>query len=399
MTRAGQTAAATSTLSKTWVLVVIYLRQLLRKPVYLAAIVLSFTVVMAAVVMTFAVREGLRATLDASSQPGWYFMINAHANTELMSQVTRAQALNLEQLHDADVAHVRGYSAELAMLTRQKADGRDKELIVRGVTDGAFSLVNPLSGANYARIIEGRRFQPDKNEVIVGASLRNHYPDFAVGHSILLKGQPWKIVGVFTSGGSVRESEFWSDLVHLRTDYGLAPVYSVIAFGGPPASAARYNATLADLEKDTLTIRDSREHYAGQAQDLIDLVMYFGLAFAVLVGIVAATGVAALIESLLMDNADDLRVLALIGFGRERLIAHLALIGLLGFAGGVLGLFICLLLFSGMTFTTYSQSRELAFSISINREVISASLAYCVLLGMAAAALVIPRLQRRARHE
>jgi len=399
MTRAGQTATTSSALSKTLVLVVIYLRQLLRKPFYLAAIVLSFTVVMAAVVMTFAVREGLRATLDASSQPGWYFMINAHANTELMSQVTRAQALNLEQLRDADTPHARAYSAELAVLTRQKVEGRDKELIVRGVTDAAFTLLNPVSGADYVQVIEGRRFEPDKNEVIVGVSLREHYPDFAIGNTILLKGQPWKIVGVFASGGSVRESEFWSDLVHLRTDYGLAPVYSVIAFAGPPGSAARYNATLAGLEKETLTIRDSREHYAGQAQDLIDLVMYFGLAFAVLVGIVAATGVAALIESLLMDSADDLRVLALIGFGRERLVAHIALIGLLGLAGGVLGLFFCLLLFSGMTFTTYSQSRELAFSISINRDVIGASLAYCIVLGIAAAALVVPRLQRRTFHE
>jgi putative ABC transport system permease protein len=395
----GQSVAASSALSRTLVLAGIYFRQLLRKPVYLAAMVLSFAVVMAAVVLTFAVREGLRSTLNASVQPGWYFMINAHANTELMSQVTRTQALYLDRLHDADGPQRRTSSAEVALLARQTVEGGAKEFIVRGVTDAAFSLKNPISGADYVDIVQGRRFAPDHNEVIVGESLRRHYPEFAIGKRITLRGQPWTIVGSFTSGGSVRESEFWSDMVQLRTDYGLAPVYSVVAFGGPADAAAAYNATLTDVEKDTLTVRDSREHYAGQAQGLIELVMYFGLTFAALAGIVAVTGVAALMESLLMNHAADMHVLALMGYGRERLVAHVAQIGLVGCAGGLLGLAVCLAAFSGMTFTTYSQSRELAFAISISGRVVVASLAYCAVLGLVAAALVVPRLRRKEFHE
>lgn len=394
----AHSVAATSSLYRVFTITVIYLRQFSRRPFYLICMVLSFSVVMLSVALTFSVREGLSATLEASAEPGWYFMINAHSNTELMSQITRSEALAVNQLDDSG-SMKRVSSPEVAILARQKVQGVDKEFIVRGVTDSAFTLKNSVSGADYLRIVDGRSFAPDRNEVIVGVSLRNHYPEFSVGNSITLRGQSWKIVGAFTSGGSVRESEFWSDLVQLRTDYGLGPVYSVVVFSGPVGANISYNSALAALERDVLTIRDSHQHYSGQAQDLIDLIMYFGLGFSTLAGIVAVTGVAALIESLLLDQAAQLRVLALIGYGRERFTALIMQVGLLGALGGALGLVACLGFFSGMTFTTYNQSRELAFEISISSRVIFASLIYCSLLGVVSAALVLPRLRGKIAHE
>lgn len=385
-----------STLVRIRTLTRVYLRHLMHRPLYLVAMILSFALVMAAVTLTFSVREGLRATLDASAEPGLYFMTNAQTNSELLSQISASQALYVNSM-EAEAAQP--YSPELALLTRQTPNSEQKEFILRGVLNAAFSLSNPINGKPYALLIEGRMFSPGSNEVIVGSALQKHYSAYRIGGTILVRGQPWKIVGVFSSNGSVRESEFWADWDHLRTDYGLGRVYSVVVFGGPEGRSEHYNTELALLDKDKVIVRDSLGHYAGQGQDLMDLVLYFGLVFSALAGVVAISGVAALVESLLLNQTQELRVLYQIGYGRERFVACMVQIALLGIAGGIVGLVVSVLFFSGSTFTTFAESRELTFSITTNGSVIAIALMYCALLGCVAGALVMPRLMRSSRRE
>lgn len=372
----------------------VYLRQWGRHPLYLVAMIVSFALVMAAVTLTFSVREGLRATLEASAEPGLYFMTNAQTHSELSSQLNASQVLYVKRLKSpAD----QDYSAELALLTRQTPDGEQKEFILRGVQASAFSLSNPINGKPYAHIIKGRMFSPGSNEVIVGAALEKHYPAYRVGGTVLVRGQAWKITGVFASNGSVRESEFWADWDHLRTDYGLGAVYSVVVFGGPENNSAQYSAELAQMDKDQVTVRDSLDHYARQGQDLLDLLLYFGLVFSALTGLVAISGVAALVESLLVNQADDIKVLYQIGYGRERFVACMVQLALLGLGGGIIGMLVSLLFFSGVTFTTFTESRELTFSMTTSASVVSIAIVYCVVIGCVAGALVVPRLRGRAR--
>lgn len=372
----------------------VYLRQWGHQPLYLLAMIVSFALVMISVTFTFSVREGLRATLEASAEPGLYFMTNAQTYSELSSQLDASQVLYVKRLKSrAD----HGYSAELALLTRQTPDGEEKEFILRGVQAAAFSLSNPVNRKPYAKIIDGRMFSAGSNEVIVGAALEKHYPAYRVGGTVLVRGQAWKITGVFASNGSVRESEFWADWDHLRTDYGLGAVYSVVVFGGPENNSAQYTAELEQMDKDQVTVRDSLDHYARQGKDLLDLLLYFGLVFSALTGLVAISGIAALVESLLINQAHDIKMLFQIGYGRERFIACMVQIALLGLSGGIIGMIVSLLSFSGVTFTTFTESRELTFSVATSASVLSIAIIYCVVIGCVAGALVVPRLRGKGR--
>lgn len=374
-------------------LTVVYFRRWARQPLYLLAMIISFALVMAAVTLTFSVREGLRATLEASKEPGLYFMTNAQTHSELSSQLTASQVLYVKRLKSNAG---QGYSAELALLTRQTPEGGQKEFILRGVQPSAFALSNPVNEKTYAQIIEGRMFSPGSNEVIVGATLAKHYPSYRVGGTVQVRGQRWQIVGVFASSGSVRESEFWADWDHLRTDYGLGAVFSVVVFGGPENSSAHYNAELTQMDKDQVIVRDSLDHYSGQGQDLLDLLLYFGLIFAALTGLVAVSGIAALVESLLLNQAQDIKVLYQIGYGRERLVAFMVQLALLALGGGIIGMSLSWLVFSGVTFTTFTESRELTFVVTTSARVVSVALIYCLVIGCVAGALVVPRLREQA---
>ena len=84
--------------------------------------------------------------------------------------------------------------------------GTDANVPLRGVEPAAFQVRDNV------RIIAGPRFEPGRNEVIVGAGRGaasspgwTWATDSSVGRS------EWTVVGLFTAGGGLAESEIWTD--------------------------------------------------------------------------------------------------------------------------------------------------------------------------------------------
>ena len=59
--------------------------------------------------------------------------------------------------------------------------------------------------------MEGRRFSPGVREVIVGRRAARQFEGLEVGSRIAFRDSDWTVVGIFTSGGDVHESEIWAD--------------------------------------------------------------------------------------------------------------------------------------------------------------------------------------------
>lgn len=68
------------------------------------------------------------------------------------------------------------------------------------------------------RIVDRRNFAPRTAEMIVGRKLASKYPYLAPGLKISFGRRKWKVVGIFSDGGSQRESEVWTDLDLLSQD-------------------------------------------------------------------------------------------------------------------------------------------------------------------------------------
>jgi len=81
---------------------------------------------------------------------------------------------------------------------------------IRGVTSAALLVHEEIT------IIDGRFPEPGRDEVIVGrtAPTRIGASDaaLAVGEQVTIDGRPWSIVGRFSAGGTMAESEIWATM-------------------------------------------------------------------------------------------------------------------------------------------------------------------------------------------
>ena len=57
----------------------------------------------------------------------------------------------------------------------------------------------------------GRMFELGKNEVIVGFGAAREFAGLDLGATIKVGREAWPIVGVFSAGGGLAESDIWTD--------------------------------------------------------------------------------------------------------------------------------------------------------------------------------------------
>ena len=85
-------------------------------------------------------------------------------------------------------------------------DGGRENVLVRGVEAVALQVHDDV------RIVEGRMFEPSKNEAIVGRGVAGRYAGEGLGETLAFGRGEWKVVGIFESEGSSFEREVWIDV-------------------------------------------------------------------------------------------------------------------------------------------------------------------------------------------
>ncbi len=130
-------------------------------------------------------------------------------------------------------------SAELFVIINlpKRSTGTDANVPLRGVGQGAFDVRGNIE------MVEGRRFETGKNEVIVGAGAARAFAGLDVGKQIKMGQVVWEVIGIFTSKGGIAESEIWADAAILQPAYnredGFQSVY--VKLTDPDAFQGRSN--------------------------------------------------------------------------------------------------------------------------------------------------------------
>ena len=111
-----------------------------------------------------------------------------------------------------------GHSADVAGVVRRRgpsaqAIGTPANVPLRGVTQEAFK-VHPN-----VKIVEGRNFEPGKNEIIAGRAATRQFVGLTVGTTLVWGESTWQLVGIFEDAGAVSESELWCDVKVLQPAY------------------------------------------------------------------------------------------------------------------------------------------------------------------------------------
>jgi putative ABC transport system permease protein len=353
---------------------------------------------MALVVFVFAsilmLAEGLQKTLIETGSFDNVVFLRKGSNSEVVSGVTRGQTSILQTFPEIAMGP-RGQkllSKEIVVLVALNKKGSDKpsNVVLRGMDENSL-LLRPQ-----VKLVKGRFPKMGTSEVMAGVSIVRRFKDIGVDERLCCGMRDWKIVGVFDAGSTGFSSEIWGDEDQFMQTFRRS-VYSSVIF--KLRDSSEFEKVKSRMEGDprlTLEVKRENKYYADQSEIMAKFLRILGISLTIIFSLGAIIGAMITMYSAVANRIAEIGTLRALGFrGRDILIAFLLESLLLGFLGGVLGLFFAsfmqLITISTMNFQTFS---ELAFSFSLNSQIIYMGMAFALIMGFVGGVLPAIRASR-----
>ncbi len=340
--------------------------------------------VAAVLVGVLAIAQGFRRSMTASGTPDTAIILRAGADSEMTSSLSRDE---IRLISDApgiarDTSSAMA-SAELFVIIDlpKRSTGTSANVPLRGVGSAAFEVRGDIT------MVQGRRFELGRNEVIVGAGAARAFAGLDVGQRIKIGMNTWDIVGTFTAGGGLAESEIWTDAAVLQPAYnrpeGCQSVYAKLT------STEAYDAFKDALTTNPqLKVKVGRlsEHYAEQSTATTDFITTIGVFIASMMALGALFGALNTMYGAVAARTREIATLRALGFGSGPVIISVLTESLvLALIGGLVGAGLAYAAFDGyqaatMNFQTFSQV-TFAFAVT-------APLVFTAVIGAAALGLI-----------
>jgi putative ABC transport system permease protein len=345
--------------------------------------VVGVTGVVAVFVAVLSMAEGFRATMANTGSADSVMVMRSGADSEMTSLLMRedprvvADAPGIRRTSDGPVV-----SAELFVIVDlpKRSTNTVANVPLRGVQAQAYLVRDNL------RIVEGRRFEPGRNELIAGRGAASQFAGLEVGHTLRWGENSWTVVGIFDAGGTVADSELWCDVGVLQPAYRRGNSFQVIrAKLESPAAFDRLKQALTTDPRLNLKVVRESEYYAEQSQMVVNLITTLGTLVASLMGIGAIFGAVNTMYSAVASRTREIATLRALGFrGGPVVVSVLTEALLLALAGGVIGGAIAYVGFNGfrtstMNWQTFSQ---VAFAFAVTPRLVVSGITYALLMGL-----------------
>jgi putative ABC transport system permease protein len=339
--------------------------------------------VVAVLVSLLSMGEGFRAALDLSGREDVALVLRGGSSDELSSALTRDD-YNVIVLAPGIQRDAAGPVASGEMYTivdlPMRSTGTSANVPFRGVTPRAAALRENF------RIVAGRMFEPGQNEVIIGRGVFAQFGNVDLGREVIWGSRKWRVVGVFEAGGSISESEVWTDLLVLQGVYRRGNSMQVVrAQLTSPAALATLKAALEKDPRVNVSVRSEREFYADQSRILIGLIKYVGTTIAVLMGIGAIFAALNTMYSAVSSRTREIATLRALGFGAAPVVTSVLLeSAVLGLLGGIVGGLLVYFGLNGYQASTlnWASFSQITFAFTVTPKLLLTGLGYALLLGL-----------------
>jgi ABC-type lipoprotein release transport system permease subunit len=188
------------------------------------------------------------------------------------------------------------------------------------------------------RIIAGRTLQPSLGEAIVGLAASQRYQGAGLGETLQFGRRAWKVVGIFTAGGSAFESEVWVDVEDLFTDANRATYSGVRLTVAPGAERDALIRRIADDPRISLEAKPEVDYYTEQAEGANTLYVLTAV-LATIMGTGAVFGAMNTMFAAVTHRTAEIGTLRALGFSRATVltafITESLCLAVLGYIGGV----------------------------------------------------------------
>jgi putative ABC transport system permease protein len=339
--------------------------------------------VVAVLVSLLSMGEGFRAALDLSGREDVAMILRGGSPDELSSSLSREE-YNAIVIAPGIARDERGpiVSGELYTIVDlpMRSTGTGANVPFRGVGERAAELRQGF------RIVAGRMFRPGQNEVIVGRGAFSQFDGIGLGEQVKWGSTVWRVVGVFEAGGSVSESEVWTDAVVLRGVYRRGNTVQIVRAQLTSAAALQtVRAALASDPRLNVSVRSEQAFYADQSRILLALIKYVGTTIAILMGVGAVFAALNTMYSAVSSRAREIATLRALGFGSTPVVASVLLeSAVLGLLGGVVGGLLVYFGLNGYRATTlnFGSFSQLTFAFTVTPQLLVTGLWYSLILGL-----------------
>ncbi|GAB3735529.1 ABC transporter permease [Luteimonas pelagia] len=346
-----------------------------------SVIIIGIAGVVGVLVAMLAMAAGFEATLNRTGNETSVIVLRGGSMAETNSVIMRDQVPLIGQL-DGIARDAQGrpvvspeMSQVVSLVTR--GDNLDANAQLRGVGPGAWALRPQVE------VVEGRRFEGGRRELVVGVGAARQYVGLDVGSTIELANQPWTVVGHFASGDS-HESELWADAEVLGTTYQRTSYQSVTAKLDGEGGFDRLKASLAADPRLKLDASTTRDYYNKQSEGLTKVIEILGTVVGAIMAIGAVFGALNTMYAAVATRAREIATLRALGFrGLPVVVAVMLETMLLALLGGLLGAAVAWLVFNGYTASTLSGNfSQVMFEFRVGPDLLWSGLKWALGIGL-----------------
>ena len=358
------------------------IRTILQRSGASIVIIIGIAGSVAVMVSLLAMAEGLSKTIASTGQEDRALIFREGSNSEMSSGIAMTDLAIIENTQGIKKSEDGPMiAAEIFTIIDLKKKGAvdTSNLPLRGVQEMSFKIRPEL------KIIEGKNFFPGKGEIIVGKGAANEYEGLELGNKIKIRDSEWTVVGIFSTGGDVHESEIWADLAVTQGAFrrGASASIAIVQMEGN-ASITDLGATLELDPRLDLKVQGEVDFYEEQSSGASSLIQAFGYAVAVIMAIGAVFAALNTMYSAVSTRLVEIGTLRAVGFhGSSVLFALMIESMFLALMGGLLGAGLSYLIFNGYTVSTLASVSftQTAFDFAVTGEIIGQGLILALIVG------------------
>lgn len=344
--------------------------------------VFGFAGVVMVLVAVLSIAEGFRSVMGGAGRDDVVLVLRGGSDTEMTSGLARESTTIIKEAPGILKAGGRPVaSAELFVIVDlpYRATGTDANVPLRGVERESFEVREGF------RIVEGRAFEPGRNELIAGRAAAGQFAGLDVGTRIRKGEVEWQVVGIFETGGSIYESELWADARVLQPAYRRGDTFqSVYARLESPEALQGFKDALTADPRLEVDVQTEEQYLAEQSRVLRTLVRYLGWGIAFLMAVGATFGALNTMYTAVAARRREIATLRALGFQSLPVVLSVMLESLaLALVGGILGGGLAWLGVHGYETATinWQTFSQVAFSLKVSPGLLAAGMLYALIMG------------------
>lgn len=310
--------------------------------------ILSIALVVLVLAAFLAMGRGFRAAVTGGSSTDVAIIMARGARHATGSVIDRSVVTALEGAPGIDAI-----SPEIFVSARaRRRSGDEASLALHGL---------PLGGrlARQSIVLEaGHMPRPGTREALAGVAAAREFADMAVGESVSLGGDDWRITGHFSAGGSLSESELRVDLPVLQAQAQRGTSVQIVRVRLIGAEGyRRLRQWLGRHPQLQADMRTEPQYFAAMAQAGGAFILRLGWPLGIVMAIGALAGAANALYASIAARTGEIVTLRILGFARVAIICGVMAEAMcLALVGAMIGLLAAWLVFDGREGVTMAAS-------------------------------------------